>query len=328
MIVADVNGDGFPEVAQNGCGSNFFQPIGFRPSCLRGRRRYISGSGPGDFNGDGKAGPSYGYPITPAFGMTPLLGDGSETFRPGPVAAVGDRALVADFDGDGLSDFTYQEKTSTGSTALGIKLSNGDGTFRDGSHLECCSIGSNTGDFNGDGIPDVVTLAGEGGPGDVFLGQLDGSFVSSGTPLSYASSNQTVVADFDGNGSQDLAVLGYDHRHGLHPAQQEQLPAHQHRLVRVARTRRGRTASHLVCRGRQQARHANWQSRIQTGWNHPNHAGAERRRSSSHAVGTLGRGAVRLHRALHRRRNLQRQFVAAARRHRQPVFDNHDRYLQ
>ena len=53
---------------------------------------------------------------------------------------------------------------------------------------------------------------GEAGSGDVFLGQLDGSFVSSGTPLSYASSfvfyNQTVVADFDGNGSQDAAILG------------------------------------------------------------------------------------------------------------------------
>src|SRR6185295_4323480 len=93
-------------------------------------------------------------------------------------------------------------------TAVGIKLSNGDGTFRDGSRLECCSTGSNTGDFNGDGVPDVVTLANEGGPGDVFLGQLDGSFLSSGTTLPYAFTNQTVVADFDGNGSQDVAVLG------------------------------------------------------------------------------------------------------------------------
>ena len=121
---------------------------------------------------------------------------------------MGDRALVSDFDSDGLSDFTYQDKISTGSTAVGIKLSNGDGTFRDGSRLECCSTGSSIGDFNGDGIPDVVTLAGEGGPGDVFLGQLDGSFVSSGTTLPYAFTNQTVVADFNGNGSQDVAVLG------------------------------------------------------------------------------------------------------------------------
>ena len=49
---------------------------------------------------------------------------------------------------------------------------------------------------------------GEGGLGNVFLGQLDGSFLSSGTTLPYAFTNQSVVADFDGNGSQDVAVLG------------------------------------------------------------------------------------------------------------------------
>ena len=42
-----------------------------------------------------------------------------EAFNLAPSAAVGDRALVSDFDGDGLSDFTYQEKISTGGTAVG-----------------------------------------------------------------------------------------------------------------------------------------------------------------------------------------------------------------
>ena len=217
--------------------------------------------------------------------MTPLLGDGSGNFQPGPVAAVGNRALAADFDGDGLSDFAYQEGFST---SLAIKLSNGDGTFRDGSRLECCSIGSNTGDFNGDGIPDVVTLAGEGGSGDVFLGQLDGSFVSSGTPLSFASAfafyNQTVVADFDRNGSQDMAVLGIGTGTVYILLNKNSFQSTRQRLVRVARTRRGRTASHLVRCGRQQAGHADWQRRIQAGWNRPNHPGAQRRRSSNHIV--------------------------------------------
>ena len=209
MVAADLNGDGFPEVAfENGPDVSFFNLLGFDGIA------YETGGGlqevvAGDFNGDGKQDLLAVPNSSSDFGMTPLLGDSSGNFQPGPVAAVGNRALGADFDGDGLSDFAYQEGFGT---ALGIKLSNGDGTFRDGSRLECCSIGSNTGDFNGDGSPDVVTLVGEAGSGDVFLGQLDGSFVSSGTPLSYASSfvfyNQTVVADFDGNGSQDAAILG------------------------------------------------------------------------------------------------------------------------
>ncbi len=195
MIAADLNGDGFPEVAfENGPDVSFFNLLGF------GGLAYATGGGlqgvvAGDFNGDGRT-DLLTVSDDGSVGIAALLGDGHGNFAATPPTAFGDRALVSDFDGDGLSDFTYQEKTSTGSTALGIKLSNGDGTFRDGSRLECCSTGSNIGDFNGDGIPDIVTLANEGGPGDVFLGQLDGSFVSSGTTLPYAFTNQTVGCGF------------------------------------------------------------------------------------------------------------------------------------
>ncbi len=206
MISADLNGDGFPEVVlENGPDVIFFNLLGFNGFAYEiGDVREVVA---GDFNGDGKT-DLLAVSTYANSGTTPLLGDGSGNFQPGPVAAMGNRALGADFDGDGLSDFAYQDGFGN---SVGIKLSNGDGTFRDGSRLACCSIASNTGDFNGDGIPDAVTLVGDAGSGDVFLGQLDGSFVSSGTPLSFASSfaffNQTVVADFDTNGSQDLAVL-------------------------------------------------------------------------------------------------------------------------
>ena len=162
----------------------------------------IQGVAAGDFNGDGNADL---LTVTDVIGMTVLSGDGHGTFQAAPSNTSDNISLVADFDGDGLSDFTQQEVPLSG---LDLETSNGDGTFRQSHPFPCCSIGSSIGDFNGDGIPDVVTLAGEGGPGDVFLGQLDGSFVSSETTLPYAFTNQTVVADFDGNGSQDVAVLG------------------------------------------------------------------------------------------------------------------------
>ncbi len=63
-------------------------------------------------------------------------------------------------------------------------------------------------DFNGDGIPDVLSLpAGTDSNVRVFLGQLDGTFADSGTAVPAEASSLAVTGDFDGNGSQDVAIL-------------------------------------------------------------------------------------------------------------------------
>jgi hypothetical protein len=61
------------------------------------------------------------------------------------------------------------------------------------------------GDFNGDGLPDVV---GTGNPSGVFLGQADGSFVAApaGAPIAFGLGLGGAAADMNGDGKLDLVV--------------------------------------------------------------------------------------------------------------------------
>ena len=124
----------------------------------------------GDFNGDGKADLavlSYNEPYISY--VTVLPGNGDGTFGTpitsqvyGQPATGGDviigTLVAADFNGDGKLDLAVVgDYVSSGGVT--ILLGNGDGTFR--------AAGTNvdvnadfgliaTGDFNGDGIPDLV----------------------------------------------------------------------------------------------------------------------------------------------------------------------------
>jgi hypothetical protein len=131
--------------------------------------------------------------------------NGAGSYPVGPYIA-GVRA--GDFDNDGQIDL------ATGSSVL---LGNGDGTFQDAvpSDIEAYFGQVTAADFNGDGVLDSLWCYNPGEFGvvaSVSLGRGDGTF---NAPRFFQVGLDTVigsaVADFNGDGSMDLAVGGtYD----------------------------------------------------------------------------------------------------------------------
>jgi hypothetical protein len=118
---------------------------------------------------------------------------------------------TGDFNGDGKLDLAAVD---VGSNQLGIILGNGEGTFQPPLAF---AVGTQplsvaTGDFNGDGYLDVVTANQDdcsSGTGSVsiLLGNGDGTLQSQ---VQFGVGNcpqMAIVADFNGDGKLDLAVV-------------------------------------------------------------------------------------------------------------------------
>jgi hypothetical protein len=180
-----------------------------------------------DFTGDGKPDLGAGIVVNPGlnenleFGL--LLNDGT-SFSPATITQVASKVGfqpnawvgAGDFNGDGRMDLAVATGSNESvSPGVYIQLGNGDGTFQ-ATALYGAGVGGPiaVGDFNNDGIPDVVgILNGSGGTSlAVLLGKGDGTF---GFPVSSAAGavglvNFLGVGDFNRDGNLDLAIIDAD----------------------------------------------------------------------------------------------------------------------
>ncbi len=161
-----------------------------------------------DFNGDGNPDLAIGDNQN----LTVLMGDGRGGLSLGTGGGSAFELLfqptgmaTADFNGDGKPDLAV---VNHGGGTLGILLGDGFGGFSQASGSPYAvggfPVNVATGDFNGDGKPDVVVT---GSPLYILLNDGTGAFTKA--PASPIGGGLDVAsADFDGDGILDLAFAG------------------------------------------------------------------------------------------------------------------------
>jgi hypothetical protein len=226
ISVADVNHDRNPDIViTNADGGTISVLLG------NGRGQFQAAAGSpfpaghlpndvaiADMNGDGNPDLVIANHQSPF--ITILLGDGRGEFRPAPGSPVDVHShphphgvVVGDFNGDGRPDVvtdswgTNQVELLPGDGKGGLQV---PGRYFATGHRPYERLRS--ADFNGDGIPDIVTTNLDDGTATILLGDGKGGFRNApGSPFpAGAKPWQVAIDDVNGDGKPDLLIIPYE----------------------------------------------------------------------------------------------------------------------
>ncbi len=227
VVAGDFNGDGkldlaYVNTSDNivsvflGNGEGGFAPAPGSPITAGNRPVHIAA---GDFAGNGKL----DLAVVNQFSsnVTVLLGNGNGTFTPAPGSPVALRGepvalAVGDLNGNGKLDIAVAlDDRVTMGDEVELLSGNGHGRFTAAGPVIPIAGTSITsiaaGDFTGDGRIDLATLDEGNSDLSVLLNGGRGRFaMAPGSPISVENGlGPILVADFTGNGRQDLAIANY-----------------------------------------------------------------------------------------------------------------------